>query len=554
MCGENFPRLGRRFGTAAIVAALCVAHGAWLSHSLAAENGAAAESAPAAVSWSEASALTATINAELASRWSLQSVVPAAPAGDAEFLRRVYLDVAGRIPSVSEVRDFLEDPSPDRRERLVDRLLDGPAFTNHFARTWRATLIPEADANAQLRFSAPSVEGWFRGQLRDGQGYDEIARQLLTTPVTQGGRPIGPFDRRTTSPVAFYFAKEGKPENLAATTARTFLGVRLECAQCHDHPFAHWKREQFWQLASFFAGIERQQKDADYSPLTDDAARHELRIPDTERDVSAAFLDGSSPTWAEGATARGKLAEWVTSRENRYFSRALANRMWAHFFGMGLVDPVDDLDENNPPSHPALLDVLAERFASHGFRIEYLIRAITLSRAYQFSSSVSDDSQRDPRRFAVMPVRGLSADQLFDSLSVAVGYHDPNLQSGQEGFANGSPRSTFVDLFNNQRDKPIDYDTSIIQAMAIMNGQFVAEATNVKRSAMLGAIAQFPGFDAAQRLETMYLASLSRLPRPDEAERLEKYVADGGPRHDTEQALGDVYWALLNSSEFLFNH
>jgi hypothetical protein len=531
-----------------VVAAFCLAQCSWLSHSV------AAESAPAAVSWSEASALTATIDAELASRWSLQNIVPAAPAGDAEFLRRLYLDVAGRIPSVSEVRDFLEDQSADRRERLVDRLLDGPAFTNHFARTWRAALIPEADANIQLRFSSPSVEGWFRGQLREGQGYDEITRQLLTTPVTQGGRPIGPFERRTASPVGFYFAKEGKPENLAATTARTFLGVRLECAQCHDHPFAHWKREQFWQLASFFAGIERQQKDADYSPLNDDGVRHELRIPDTERDVTAAFLDGSAPTWGEGATARGKLAEWVTSRENRYFSRALANRMWAHFFGIGLVDPVDDLDENNPPSHPALLDVLAERFADHGFRIEYLIRAITLSRAYQFSSSVSDDSQRDPRRFAVMPVRGLSGDQLFDSLSVAVGYLDQNLQNGQEGLVNGSPRSMFVDLFNNQRDKPIDYDTSIIQAMAIMNGPFVAEATKVKGSAMLAAIAQFPGFDAAQRLETMYLASLSRLPRPDEVERLTKYVAEGGPRHNTEQALGDVYWALLNSSEFLFNH
>ncbi len=508
----------------------------------------------AAVSWDEARSLAKIIDAELASRWSSQKIVPAAPASDSEFLRRVYLDIAGRIPSVAETRDFLEDPSPDRRERLVDRLLDGPAFTNHFARAWRTTLIPEADSNVQIRFVVSTVEAWFRKQFREGRGYDEIIRELLTTPVTQNGNPINPYDRRATTPLAFFVAKEGKPENLAAAAARTFLGVRIEWPQCHDHPFAHWKREQFWQLASFFAGIDRQQKEADFSPLTDNPAKHELRIPDTERDVSATFLDGTTPTWTNEATARGKLAEWMTVRDNRYFGRALANRLWAHFFGIGIVDPVDDLDENNPPSHPALLEILGERFASHGFRLEYLIRAVTASRAYQLSSTVSDASQSDPRRFAVMPVRGLSADQLFDSLAVAVGYRDPNLSNGQESFANGSPRSTFIELFANQRDKPIEYDTSIIQAMAVMNGQFVANATSVKRSAMLGAISQFPGFDAQQRIETMYLATVQRSPTTKELARLEKYLADGGVRHDADQALGDIFWALLNSSEFLFNH
>ncbi len=304
----------------------------------------------AAVSWDEARSLAKIIDAELASRWSSQKIVPAAPASDAEFLRRVYLDIAGRIPSVAETRDFLDDPSPDRRERLVDRLLDGPAFTNHFARAWRTTLIPEADSNVQIRFVVSTVEAWFRKQFREGRGYDEIIRELLTTPVTQNGNPINPYDRRATTPVAFFVAKEGKPENLAAAAARTFLGVRIECAQCHDHPFAHWKREQFWQLASFFAGIDRQQKEADFSPLTDNPTKHELRIPDTERDVSATFLDGTTPTWTTEATARGKLAEWMTARDNRYFGRALANRLWAHFFGIGIVDPVDDLDEIIPPA------------------------------------------------------------------------------------------------------------------------------------------------------------------------------------------------------------
>jgi hypothetical protein len=229
--------------------------------------------------------------------------------------------------------------------------------------------------------------------------------------------------------------------------------------------------------------------------------------------------------------------------------------MWAHFFGVGIVDPVDDLDESNPPSHPALLEILGERFAAHGFRLEYLIRAITSSRAYQLSSSVSDDSQQTARSFAVMPVRGLSPDQLFDSLAVAVGYRDPNVANGQDAFINGSPRSTFLEMFANQRDKPIDYDTSILQAMAIMNGQFVADATSIKTGALLlGAIAQFPEFDTRQRIETMYLATVQRQPTDEEVQRLEKYLADGGPRHNAEHAMGDVFWALLNSSEFVFNH
>lgn len=517
-----------------------------------ARHATAAEAAPQ--SWEGARALARMIDAELASRWSQQRIVPAAPATDTEFLRRVYLDVAGRIPSVAETRDFLEDVSPDRRERMIDRLLEGSAYTNHFARTWRNTLVPEADSNLQIRFVVSTVEAWLRKQFREGRGYDEITRELLTTPVTQNGNPINPYDRRATTPVAFFVAKEGKPENLAAVTARTFLGVRIECAQCHDHPFAHWKREQFWQLASFFAGIDRQQKDADFSPLTDNLTKHELRIPDTERDVTATFLDGTTPEWTEQATARGKLAEWITSRENRYFARALSNRLWAHFFGVGIVDPLDDLDEANPPSHPALLEILGERFASNGFRLGYLIRAITTSRAYQLSSSVSDESQRTPHAFAVMPVRGLSPDQLFDSLATAVGYRDQNLANGQEAFVNGTPRSTFLELFANQRDKPIDYDTSIIQAMAIMNGQFVANATSGRNGAMLGAIAQFPGFDTRQRIETMYLATVQRTPTDEELKRLEKYLAERALSLNPERAMGDIFWALLNSSEFVFNH
>jgi hypothetical protein len=498
--------------------------------------------------------LAVLIDQELAARWEAQVIKPAEPASDAEFLRRVYLDLAGRIPSVAEARDFLEETSPDRRRQLVDRLLAEPAFTKHFARTWRATLLPEADSNPQVRFVAIVFEGWMRRRLREGLTYDALVRELLTTPLPDDQNSGDPFAQENAGPIGYFFAKEGKPENLAASAARALLGVRLECAQCHDHPFAHWKQDQFWQLAGFFAGIERQQPDQPFSPLKEVPARHELMVPDTERKVSATFLDGTSPEWTEQTSTRGKLAEWITARDNPLFSRALANRLWAHFFGIGLVDPVDDLDEKNLPSHPALLAVLSTEFANHDFRLEHLIRAITSSRAYQLSSQVSHDSQHNPRQFAAMPVRGLSAEQLFDSLALAVGFRDPAGEFGQFAFGYNSPRATFLETFANQRDRPIDHHTSIIQAMALMNGQVVADATAVPRSWTLGAVANYPGFDDRSRIETLYLATLSRRPRDDELARLEPYLASGGARQKREEALGDILWALLNSSEFMFNH
>ncbi|MBX9789343.1 MAG: DUF1549 and DUF1553 domain-containing protein [Pirellulales bacterium] len=507
-----------------------------------------------AAAWRAAQPLTALIDQELAARWQAGGVTPAELASDAEFLRRVYLDLAGRIPSVSEARDFLEDESADRRQRLVDRLLVGPAFANHFARTWRAMLLPEADANLQVRFVAVIFEAWLRKRLREGLGYDALVRELLTVPLPEMQNNGNPFGQENAGPISYYFAKEGKPENLAASTARALLGVRLECAQCHDHPFAHWKQDQFWQLAGFFSGIERQQPDQPFSPLKEVAEKHELKVPDTERTVSAAFLDGTAPEWTDGASARGKLAEWITARGNPLFARALANRLWAHFFGIGLVDPVDDFDEHNQPSHPALLAVLAAEFSSHDFRWEHLIRAITSSRAYQLSSAVRDAPERDPRQFAAMPVRGLSAEQLFDSLALAIGFRDPAGDLGQFVLAYNSPRATFLETFANQRDRPLDYHTSIIQAMALMNGQVVADATAVPRSWTLGAVANYPGFDDRARIETLYLATLSRPPRDEELARLEPYLASGGARQDRDEALGDILWALLNSSEFLFNH
>jgi hypothetical protein len=506
----------------------------------------------------DARALAERIDRYLAQRWERDQVTPAAAADDAEFIRRAYLDLAGKIPAVAEVRRFLKDPSSDKRRKLIEGLLGGPAYVTHMTYVWRALLLPETDANYEIRYLQPGFELWLRKQFEENVGYDKMVRQLLTLPFGSGGRDAmlayqEMQNPNSASPIAFYMAKQGKPENLAASTARLFLGARLECAQCHNHPFDKWKREQFWGLAAFFAGLQRPQgRDDFYSPIMEVNDRRELAIPGTDRVVQANFLDGTEPRWKYKVGPRVTLADWMTSRDNPYFARAAANRMWAHFFGVGIIDPVDDFNEQNKPSHPELLDDLAREFSAHDFDLKFLIRAITLSKAYQLTSAVSHPSQDDPRQFARMSVKGLTPEQLYDSLVQATGYRDPT-PAAQRLYDFQSTRAVFLSKFSAQ-DKRTEYHTSIPQALALMNSRLVADVTSLERSETLGAVAEAPFLDTAAKVEALYLAALSRKPRPEEAERLVKYVNDGGAAKNQKKALADVFWALLNSPEFILNH
>jgi hypothetical protein len=540
-----------------------------------------ADPAPAAAA-GDAQALAARIDQHLAARLAAARVKPAPLADDAEFLRRVTLEVIGRIPSVAEARAFLDEKAPGKRRRLVDRLLESPGYVNHFVNVWRALMLPEANASFQTRFLVPGFEAWLRKQLSQNAGYDQMVRELLTTPIgNQAAQPINLYGNQggEPNPIAFYLAKEVRPENLAASTARLFLGVRLECAQCHDHPFATWKREQFWGYAAFFAGLQRQEQGELAIPTREILDRRELAIPGSEKVVQASFLDGSEPQWRFKVGPRVTLADWVTSADNPFFARAAVNRLWAHFFGVGLTEPVDDmLGDESVTSHPELLDELAREFAAQRFDVKFLIRAITASRAYQLTSAPTHKDQEDPRLFARMALKSLTPEQLFDSLVQATGYTDQRDPRRAFILNDMSPRSQFLDKFANRNDKPTEPQTSIIQALALMNGKFMSDVTSVDRSETLAAIADAPFLDTAGRIEALYLATLSRKPRPEESARLVAYVDAGGVKadfteavtelvqglvkgqapaqkaKDSDRALADVFWALLNSSEFILNH
>jgi hypothetical protein len=489
----------------------------------------------------DAATLSARIDERIAAGWVKAKVEPAPPAEDAEFFRRLSLDLTGRIPSVANVRDFLDDDRPDKRRLWADELLDGPDFADrsaaHFANYWRAVFL--AQANPQLAISRGRLEDWLRKKLRANTPYDRLVRELFTDP----------------SAGDYFLAYEGKAENVAGSTARTFLGIRLECAQCHaDRSGGTWTQEQFWQYAAFFSRMPGPRIDGNRATLNAEVsdAPPRIKVAETEKFVTARYLDGSTLDWKAGADPRAVLADWLTRPDNQWFARAAVNRVWHGLFGVGLIDPVDGLGAaENAPSHPELLDELARAFIEQRFDVKFLIRAIVGTKAYQRTSRQTHPSQADPRLFARMPTRGLSAEQLFDSLVEATGYTPPAENTGRYGIGPAtSPRATFLARFQTHPDQPIDTATSIQQALNLMNGSLAASAMSADGSRTLRAVADGRG-SPGEQVGQLFLAVLSRQPTEAEQQRLVGYVKAA---KDRKAALADVFWVLLNSTEFAVNH
>jgi len=517
---------------------------------------AAADSKPS----TEAAKLTAKIDARLDVSWREKNVAPADAASDSEFLRRVYLDLAGRIPSIAETRSFLEDKSADKRRKLIAELVSRPTYARHMTTVWRRLLLPEADTNLQFSFIAIGFDAWLKQQFTKNTGYDAMVRELLTVKFDQQSNQqlFNAAQIGQPTPIAYYFAKEAKPENLAASSARAFLGLRLECAQCHDHPFATWTRDQFWGLAAFYAGLRSQDRGEGFIvPEREVLDRRELAIPGTDRVVQASFPDGTDPVWKFKAGPRQTLAEWVTNKDNPYFAKATVNRVWAQMFGVGLVEPVDEMagGQDTKIFHAELLDELAKSFVASKYDLKFLFEAIAGTKAYQLSSRGSGPAPLYSRQ----PLRGLTGEQLFDSLFVATGQPDA---FGDDPFAifNGgnNARAEFLAKFGQQTGKATEHETSIIQALTLMNGQFVGNATNPSRSELLSALVEAPFLDEKSRIEALYLATVSRTPTEKELEKAESFIARSSGGKDGKkartEAIADVFWALINSTEFVFNH
>jgi Protein of unknown function (DUF1549)/Protein of unknown function (DUF1553) len=479
---------------------------------------------------SSADELAAQIDKLVLARWRQAQVQPSARSSDAEFIRRIYLDVTGSIPPVAEVRTFLADPSPSKRRQLIERLLGGPGFVSHSAANWRRLIAPDAENDPNRQAASIALEKWLQKQFAANVGLDRIVRSILTWPLDEnnleGADPAAP------SPRLFYFGRTGKPDELAAATTRLFLGVRLECAQCHNHPFASWSREQFWSQAAFFTGLEKTDKDARW-----------IEIPGTSQKARARFLDGSEPPGT--GDVRPFLADWVVAPTNPFFGRAAVNRVWEQFFGIGLVDPVDDLTAENKPSHPELLEALARAFVENGYDLKLIVRAVLLTNVYQLSSLPVDSAEPgEPRLFSRMNVKALTPEQAFDSLLAATAYRGRDLQALRGRFLARMTRG----------EQRLDGQASIPQVLAMMNGELLQSALRTEGDNTLAAVAGSPFLDAGGKIEALYLAALARPPRPAEKARCAEYVQVGRVNGKGDNALADVFWALLNSAEFLHNH
>jgi len=522
-----------------------------------------------------AKALARRIDELIAKSWKDTDVKPAPRASDTQFLRRLHLDLAGRIPDLLTIRDYLDPDRPNKRDEEIEKLIASETFARNFAVYLRRVML-QGTNNSQFQGLGPSLELWIRAKLQSNTGYDKMVQELLLSQ-SGGFRGVNPTQG---NPQVFFLANENKAENLAGATSRVFLGVKLECAQCHAHPFAKWKRDQFWEYAAFFSGMQQ------FAPGRGgrgfNPASREIKIPNTDKVVKAKFLNGAEPKWPQDNTPTIKvLADWMTAADNPYFARAAVDHMWSYFFGVSLLEPILEPTPDSPPAHPELLDTLAKEFAAHNFDLKFLIRAIVSTEAYARSSGTFSNHKDEINLFARMPVRGMSPEQLFDSLCEAADYQDPTRDNPQMQFQqfNGQPqsfRAQFLAKFASQ-DRLTESHTSILQALFMMNGKFLEERTKLGNNKSLFTIATAPT-STEGRVERLYLLVLSRMPRTEETARLVDFIENGGAtrrwtrgvadlgvgplrfganvrsEEGQAQAVADVYWALLNSGEFMLNH
>jgi hypothetical protein len=383
---------------------------------------------------------------------------------------------------------------------------------------WRTVLLPPTIKVEHKRF-VPPFEAWLRKRLQANVGYDRIVRAIITSESP---------DRDGASLEAFAEALDRKPENLAASTSRLFLGIKLECAQCHNHPHARWTRQQFWEFAAFFSS--------------------EIKHPISGKILSPRTPVGESPIPSKGADNKLLLARWMTSPANPYFGRVTVNRVWRYFFGRGLVEPVDETGNAGSHAYSELLDKLTRDFIARGYDLRFLVQSIVATQAYQRGSG-SEAGSHEPEHFTHMAVRSLSSEQLFDSLCLAAGrsYQKKENRSGSED--DKTARGQFFIRFAEQ-EPSTDASTSILQALHLMSGKFMAEVMTAKSDDVVTTITNATSLDDRHRIEELFLHVLSRRPGPQETARFARFIGQGNRR----DRLADLLWVLLNSSEFRFNH
>ena len=487
-------------------------------------------------------------------------IVPSDLADDAEFLRRVCLDLAGTLPPPARLREFLASRDPHKREKVVDALIGSPEFVDYWTFRFSDVFRVSIFANGLTPKWSQGYWEWIRSAIETNRPYNEIARERLSAQgYSPASRHFLPYNQI------------GPPADVMAEEVRVFFGRRLDCAQCHNHPYENWTQDQFWGMSAFFGRLFKMGPVVFDHPVNMDLSskdvdgKIEVLHPRTKAPVEPVFLDASRPRMAPDSNPRRELARWMTSHP--YFAEAAVNRIWSHFFGRGIVDPVDDFRSTNPPTHPELLDALARDFREHGYDLRHLMKRIVLSRTYQLSSGPNETNRDDVVNYSRSLPRTFDAEVLLDAVVDVTGVPETFSTAVTEGSSVGqAPAGTrainlqdpdmyysrFLELYGRPNRGAIPERStrpSLGQALHMLAGSTYVDRLGSKGS-RLNRLLESGATDEAI-FEEFYLAALSRGPAREELDELKGILAR---RNDRKAGLREFVWALVSSREFAENH
>jgi hypothetical protein len=480
-------------------------------------------------------------------RWKKLGIVPSELCSDHEFLRRVTIDLVGRLPTIDEVKAFEKDADPKKRSKAIDRLLDDPDYASFAAMRWGTILRNSNRAGAEQ--AAYAFHEWLRDLMARNRPYDELVRGVVAAAGEWQDAPAINW---------FWQMRDDQLHQPVADTAQVFLGLRLQCAKCHHHPYERWSQDDYFGLAGFFTRLGRKGGLSEPPPYFADRVRRiSENHPRTGKPIEPKLLDGPQLNVPPGEDPRHHLVDWMARPDNPFFARALVNRTWGHFFGRGIVEPVDDMRETNPPSNPELLDALARDFIAKKFDLKHLARTICNSRTYQLSSMPNEYNQHDRQNFARFPARRMMAEVLHDAVDQVCGVRTQFSKASKQARAIDLPHDEFGSYFLDVFDRPVrntgcecarSNEANLSQVLHLANSSVVEGKITSGRGRVAGWMQK--KIDPKEAVAEIYTIAFGRAPTEDEA----KFALDYVNAHaDRKRAFEDLVWAMLNSKEFLFN-
>lgn len=492
-------------------------------------------------------------------KWQELGITPSELSTDEQFLRRIYLDLTGTLPTPKQVTEFLADKDAAKRDKLIDRLVDSTEYSYLFANKWADILRVKRRNQADRAAGTFAFHAWIRESIAKDKPYDQFVREILAATGDE-----------SQSPPTVWYKELTDPQQFVDDTAQVFLGLRIACAQCHHHPYEKWSQDDYWGLAAFFGRVGRKNVQVMGGVANQQAQRQVIfnrptgnvtnKRTNTPAKIQA--LDAQPMEISTDEDPRHKLVDWMANKDNPFFARAVANRYWSHFFGRGIVDPIDDMRVTNPPTNPELLDALANELVKNNFSLKHLVKVIVKSRTYQLSSTPNEFNKHDKQSFARFYPRRMSAEVLFDAVNQVTNTnasfgglpndkHSPNraIMLPDEAFA-----SYFLDVFGRpQRISACECErvseANLAQALHLLNSQEIQDKLSGagRRADILAKDKR----EDAEKVEELFLWAFGRRPTQEHRQLALEHIA----RHAMNKKLAyeNILWALLNTKEFVFN-